>query len=105
VISAANSTYGNELYKRFNQARQPNGTIVDNFNSDNSVIDSEGTKLYIETDLNAPNKRIVTVDVNNPSASNWLDFIRDRKRFVAVHRWRVYFYQLYERCCFSSETI
>jgi prolyl oligopeptidase len=47
--------------------------------------------LYIETDLNAPNKRIVTVDVNNPSASNWLDFIRDRKRFVAVHRWRVYF--------------
>jgi prolyl oligopeptidase len=36
--------------------------IVDNFNSDNSVIDSEGTKLYIETDLNAPNKRIVTVD-------------------------------------------
>jgi prolyl oligopeptidase len=56
---------------------------VDNFNSDNSVIDSEGTKLYIETDLNAPNKRIVTVDVNNPSASNWLDFYsRDRERFV-----------------------
>jgi prolyl oligopeptidase len=26
----------------------------------------------IETDLNAPNKRIVTVDVNNPSASNLL---------------------------------
>jgi prolyl oligopeptidase len=61
----------------------PISTIVDNFNSDNSVIDSEGTKLYIETDLNAPNKRIVTVDVNNPSASNWLDFYsRDRERFV-----------------------
>jgi prolyl oligopeptidase len=56
-------------------------TIVDNFNSDNSVIDSEGTKLYIETDLNAPNKRIVTVDVNNPSASNWLDFIPRQRTF------------------------
>jgi prolyl oligopeptidase len=44
--------------------------------------------LYIETDLNAPNKRIVTVDVNNPSASNWL--IPERK-FCPVHRWRVYF--------------
>jgi prolyl oligopeptidase len=46
---------------------------VDNFNSDNSVIDS-GNEVVYETDLNAPNKRIVTVDVNNP-ASNWLDFI------------------------------
>jgi prolyl oligopeptidase len=50
-------------------------TIVDNFNSDNTIIDSEGSKLFIETDLNAPNKRIVTVDVNNPSPSNWVDFI------------------------------
>jgi prolyl oligopeptidase len=81
VISAANSTYGNELYiKDLTKQDSPISTIVDNFNSDNSVIDSEGTKLYIETDLNAPNKRIVTVDVNNPSASNWLDFSRDRKR-------------------------
>jgi prolyl oligopeptidase len=63
---------------------------VDNFNSDNSVIDSEGTKLYIETDLNAPNKRIVTVDVNNPSASNWLDFIPETENVLSVHRW-VYF--------------
>jgi prolyl oligopeptidase len=37
--------------------------------------------LYIETDLNAPNKRIVTVDVNNPSASNWLDFIPETETF------------------------
>jgi prolyl oligopeptidase len=57
VISAANSTYGNELYiKDLTKQDSPISTIVDNFNSD-SVIDSEGTKLYIETDLNAPNKR------------------------------------------------
>jgi prolyl oligopeptidase len=91
VISAANSTYGNELHKDLTKQDSPISTIVDNFNSDNSVIDSEGTKLYIETDLNAPNKRIVTVDVNNPSASNWLDFIPETERFVSVHRWRVYF--------------
>jgi prolyl oligopeptidase len=39
--------------------------IVDNFKSDNNIIENEGGKLFIETDLNAPNKRIVTVDVNN----------------------------------------
>jgi prolyl oligopeptidase len=84
VISAANSTYGNELYiKDLTKQDSPISTIVDNFNSDNSVIDSEGTKLYIETDLNAPNKRIVTVDVNNPSASNWLDFIPETENVLS----------------------
>jgi prolyl oligopeptidase len=76
VISAANSTYGNELYiKDLTVVNSPIVTIVDNFNSDNTIIDNEGSKLFIETDLNAPNKRIVTVDVNNPSPSNWVDFI------------------------------
>jgi prolyl oligopeptidase len=42
--------------------------------------------LFIETDLNAPNKRIVTVDVNNPSPSNWVDFIPETETFCPVHR-------------------
>jgi prolyl oligopeptidase len=56
----------------------PNVTIVDNFNSDNNVIDSEGTKLFIETDLNAPNKRIVTVDVNRRHQTGLILFLRQR---------------------------
>ena len=76
IITAANSTYGNELYlKDLTQTNSPIVTIVDNFNSDNNVIENEGNKLYIETDWNAPNKRIVTVDVNNPKPENWKDFI------------------------------
>jgi prolyl oligopeptidase len=52
---AANSTYGNELYiKDLTVENSPIVTIVDNFNSDNNIIDSEGSKLFIETDLNAP---------------------------------------------------
>jgi prolyl oligopeptidase len=53
-------------------------------------------KLYIETDLNAPNKRIVTVDVNNPSASNWLDFIPRQKTFCRRPPVAGLFFQLYE---------
>ena len=76
VISAANSTYGNELYiKSLKTDDSPIITIVDNFNSDNSIIETEGSKLFIETDLNAPNKRIVTVDFSNPAPANWVDFI------------------------------
>jgi prolyl oligopeptidase len=39
------------------------------------VIATEGKKLFIETDLQAPNKRIVTVDFSKPTPSNWVDFI------------------------------
>ncbi|WP_410743748.1 prolyl oligopeptidase family serine peptidase [Flavobacterium sp. CG_9.10] len=78
VITASTSTYGNELYiKDLTKPNSPIITIVDNFKSDNSIIDNEGSKLFIDTDLNAPNKRIVTVDVSNPKPENWKDFIAE----------------------------
>jgi prolyl oligopeptidase len=76
VITAANSTYGNELYiQDLTRPNSPIITIVDNFESSNTVIETEGSKLFIETDLNAPNKRIVSVDFNNPKPENWKDLI------------------------------
>lgn len=72
IISAANSTYGNELYfKDLSNDNNPIITVVDNFNSDNDVIDSYDDILFIVTDLNAPNKRVVTVNTNNPQPKNW----------------------------------
>src|SRR5690606_16330918 len=63
VITAANSTTGNELY--IQDLSKPGSKIVkvaDNFDNNHDVIDNEGSKLYIFTNLNAPNNRIVTVD-------------------------------------------
>ncbi|MES2240190.1 MAG: S9 family peptidase, partial [Bacteroidota bacterium] len=76
VITAATSTYGNELYiKDLSKPKSPIVTIVGNFDSDNTVIDNDGDTLFIVTDWKAPNKRIVTVDVNNPQPENWKDLI------------------------------
>jgi prolyl oligopeptidase len=84
IITASTSTYGNELYfKDLTQPNSPIVTIVDNFNSDNNVIENEGSKLYIETDLKAPNKRIVTVDVSNPKPENWKDFIPETENVLS----------------------
>ncbi|MBP7471021.1 MAG: S9 family peptidase, partial [Flavobacterium sp.] len=83
IITAGNATYGNELYfKDLTLPNSPIVTIVDNFNSDSSVIENEGSKLYIETDLNAPNKRIVTVDVSNPKPEYWKDFIPETENVL-----------------------
>lgn len=76
VITAATSTYGNELYiQDLAKVGSPIVTVVADFNSDNTVIDNEGTKLLIVTDRDAPNKRIVTVDVSNPKPENWKNLI------------------------------
>lgn len=75
-ISAAESTSGNELYML--DLSSPNSKIIQitaGFENDHSVIENDGDKLYIVTNLNAPNKRIVTVDAKNPKSENWIDFI------------------------------
>ncbi|EIA09714.1 prolyl oligopeptidase family serine peptidase [Flavobacterium frigoris] len=83
IITASTSTYGNELFiKDLSKPESSIVTVVDNFNSDNYVMDNEGSKLFIVTDLNAPNKRIVTVDVSNPKAENWKDFIPETENVL-----------------------
>ncbi|TCN60884.1 S9 family peptidase [Flavobacterium circumlabens] len=98
IISAANSTYGNELYiKDLSKPDSPIVTIVDNFNSDNQIIENEGGKLFIDTDLGAPNKRIVTVDVSNPKPENWKDFIKETENVLAPSTGSGYFFANYTK--------
>ncbi|MEO8534100.1 MAG: prolyl oligopeptidase family serine peptidase [Flavobacterium sp.] len=98
VITAANSTYGNELYiKDLKTPNSPIVTIVDNFNSDNSIIENKGSKLFIDTDLNAPNKRIVAVDVSNPKPENWKDFIKETENILAPSTGSGYFFANYTK--------
>ncbi|MBF7092133.1 S9 family peptidase [Flavobacterium sp. ALJ2] len=103
VITAANSTYGNELYiKDLTKENSPIVTVVDNFNSDNNVIENEGTKLFIETDLNAPNKRIVTVDVSNPKPENWKNFIAETENVLSPSTGGGYFFANYMKDAVSA---
>jgi prolyl oligopeptidase len=96
VITAANATYGNELYiQDLTKPNAPIVTIVDNFESDNNIIENEGNKLFIETDLNAPNKRIIAVDVNNPKPENWKDFISETENVLSPSTGAGYFFANY----------
>lgn len=85
VITAAESTTGNELYIK--DLRQPNSkivNIVDNFDSDSHVMHTEGNKLFISTNKDAPNGRVVTVDVNSPAPANWKDLIPETENVLST---------------------
>jgi prolyl oligopeptidase len=83
VVTASVSTTGNELYiKDLTKPVNKFITVVGNFDNDHFIIDNEGTKLFIVTNLNAPNKKIVTVDAANPGTENWKDFIPETENVL-----------------------
>lgn len=85
VISAAESTTGNELYiQDLSMPGSPIVNIVNNFKNEHNVIDNRDSKLYIYTNLNAPNFRVVTVDVSDPSPKNWKDLIPETENVLSV---------------------
>ena len=85
IISASTSTSGNELYiKDLSKPDSKIVTVVDNFETDNSIIENVGSKLYIITNKNAPNQKVVTVDASNPTPQNWKDFIPETKNVLSA---------------------
>ncbi|WP_051385070.1 prolyl oligopeptidase family serine peptidase [Flavobacterium enshiense] len=96
VITAANSTYGNELYiKDLTKENSPIITILDNFNTSSYIIENEGSKLFIMTDYKAPNKKIVTADFSNPKPENWKDFIAETENVLSPSTGSGYFFANY----------
>jgi prolyl oligopeptidase len=103
VISAANSTSGNELYIK--DLKTPNSkivTVVDNFNNNSSVIHNIGTKLFIVTNLNAPNQKVVTVDAANPTPKNWKDFIPETDQVLTPSTGSGYLFAHYMKDALSQ---
>ncbi|MDO6817968.1 prolyl oligopeptidase family protein [Zobellia sp. 1_MG-2023] len=96
LISAAVSTSGNKLFiKDLSQENSPLVPIVEDTDSDNYVIENEGSKLYIVTNRKAPNKRIVTVDAENPGEENWVDFIPETENVLTAGTGGGYFFAEY----------
>ncbi|TDS15732.1 prolyl oligopeptidase [Sphingobacterium paludis] len=84
IVSAANTTSGNELYvKDLSNAGAGFITVVDNMEKNHYIIDNDGAKLFIYTELNAPNGKVVTADFTNPTSANWKDLIKETDQVLS----------------------
>jgi len=96
VVTASISTTGNELYiKDLTKPGVDFTVVVNNFDNDHFIIDNEGSKLFIVTNLNAPNKRIITVDAAKPGIENWTDFIPETENVLDPATGSGYFFAHY----------
>ena len=83
AISAAVGTSGNELYVK--DLGNPTGElvpIVENFDTEQSIVHSQGNTLFIRTNRDAPNQRIVTVRANRPQPEHWKDLVPEREEVL-----------------------
>lgn len=96
VITPKVSTSGNKLYiKDLTIPNAPLVEILGHTDSDSNIIENVGAKLYIMTNLDAPNQKIVTVDASNPSPDNWVDFIPETKNVLSPITCGGYFFANY----------
>ena len=85
VITAANATSSNELYVvDLSNEKFEIKTIVDSMDFDYDFIDNKGSMLYFVTNNNAPNKKLIIIDVNNSEASNWIKVIPETENVLSV---------------------
>ena len=102
-ISANTSTSGGKLFMMdLSEANPTIDTIVGHENNSSYVIDNRGSKLFIVTDLDAPNRRIVTVDAANPTPENWKDLIPETENVLSPSTGGEYIFAKYMQDAVSN---
>lgn len=95
VISAANKTDGNELYIKDLKNNTDFIPLVTGFDTNTYVIDTEGDTLYLVTDKEAPNRRVVKTSIANPKPSTWKDVIPETDQPLGITTAGGYFFVTY----------
>ncbi|MCW8125694.1 prolyl oligopeptidase family serine peptidase [Microbulbifer halophilus] len=96
VIAGANSTSGNDLFIRdLTEKKSPLVPVLTDFDSDTRVIDNVGSKLYLVTNRNAPNKKVVTADAAAPGPEKWDTFIPETENVLTASTGGGYFFAEY----------
>lgn len=96
IITAANSTSGNELYiKDLTDPKAELKCLVGNFDNDHSVIHSNEDELFIATNLSAPNKKVVRLKYDDPNPENWSDFIPESEHVLQISTGSGFFFANY----------
>lgn len=96
IVSAAVSTSGNELY--FKDLSKPDSKlipVISNVENDYDVIEADDEFLYIFTNKDAPNSKVMKAPLKNPGIENWQPFIPETKEVLSASTGAGYFFAHY----------
>ncbi|SFC97535.1 prolyl oligopeptidase family serine peptidase [Algibacter pectinivorans] len=96
VLTPRVSTSGNKVFiKDLSNSDSALKTIINNTETDTYLIDNAGDTLFLLTNLNAPNKKVVRVDFNTPNPKHWEDVIPETKQVLTIAKSGEYFFAHY----------
>ena len=81
-ISASKTTSGNISFLKdlnLNLKTSPLIRVDENYQTDSYLLHSDGERLYIVTNSNAPNQKLIVVNARKPQEKYWKDFIPEGK--------------------------
>lgn len=96
LIQAAVSTSGNELYLL--DLTDPEAklvTILADTKSDTYVVDNRDDMLFLVTNRDAPNQKLVKVSAKNPGVENWQEVIPETEHVLSLASGGGYFFAEY----------
>jgi prolyl oligopeptidase len=96
VISAAETTFGNELYiQDLKKNGSPIQPVVTDLESEQQVVDTKDDVLFIATNRKAPNFKLIKVNTTDPRPANWTDVIPETQDKAEFSTGGGYFFVTY----------
>ena len=78
IISTSESTSGNGMHiVDLDKSMTTVIPVVTTFDNDYSLIDNDGSNLLVLTNEEASKKKIISIDANDPSKSNWKTIVAE----------------------------
>lgn len=83
-LSVSEGTSGNELYaKDLTMKNAKFELLVNGFANDSAVVDNVGDKILVYTNVDAPNYRVVLIDLKAPAQDKWQTIIPEKPEVLA----------------------
>lgn len=82
ILSGANATSGNDLYIKDLTKNTDFIPVQTGFDNNTHFVDSKGDVIYLMTDKNAPNKRLVKTNISNPT--QWTDVVPETENVLSI---------------------
>lgn len=94
-IHGANATSGNRLFLKNLETDSDIIELTADELASSHIVESKNGKLYIFTNQNAPNNKLVVVDAENPHINNWTDLIAEAENVLDINKGGKYLFAQY----------
>ena len=82
IISKSEGTSGEEIWVKDMTTNSAFTLLIKGFDNEANVINNDGDRLLVKTNIDAANYKVVSIDPKNSAKENWLEIIPARTKLL-----------------------